>query len=103
MKNEVQSLLTEGILRVDEEVPNACCGVSMSELFRTYESSNVLVRLMSGGLLKELGENAPNCIVLYRSGRDGKVEQKRCIGSSMRGKRRQTQSGKRGSGTHYRR
>lgn len=77
VKNHVEALLREGLLKVEEGGSYRGYRASMSEMFRTYKSSDLLARLRSSGLVNELEERCtPNCIVLYGSGADGRDDER---------------------------
>ncbi|MFQ6061131.1 MAG: nucleotidyltransferase family protein [Thermoplasmata archaeon] len=77
VKNHDEALLKEGLLRVDEEGSYRGYRESMGEMYRTYKSSDLLTRLRSSGLVRELEERcAPNRIVLYGSGADGRDDER---------------------------
>jgi len=77
VKSHVEALLKEGLLKGDEEGVYRGYRASMSEKFRIYKLNDLLARLRSTGLVKELEERCtPNCIVLYGSGADGRDDER---------------------------
>jgi len=77
VKSHVEALLKERLIRIEEDGIYRSYKASMSDDFRTYKLNDLLVRLRSCGLIKELEEKCtPNCIVLYGSGADGRDDER---------------------------
>ncbi len=73
VKKHIEELLKKGLLEVEDEGLYQGYRAAKTDKFRRYKLNDLLARLQSTGLVKELEERCtPNCIVLYGSGANGR-------------------------------